>query len=419
MTMKEDIELVKGKVSMNSSFKAVPVTEDVWWVGAIDWNIREFHGYRTQRGTTYNAYLIMADKITLIDAVKAPFREEMLSRIASVVDPARIDYIVSNHAELDHSGCLPETIAAVKPEKVFASAMGVKTLRELFPSIGELTAVKDGERLSLGNRTLTFLETRMLHWPDSMFAYLNDEQLLFSQDAFGMHYASLERFDDEIDPAILEDEAATYYANILLPYSPLILKLLERVTGLGLTFKLIAPDHGPIWRNDRGGIIGRYGKWAAQKPRAKAVVVYGTMWQSTEKMALAIGEGLAKGGLHVKLMSMDKVHRSDVLHEVLCAGALVVGSSTLNNQMLPVMADVMTYLRGLKPRNLVGAAFGSYGWSGEAVKQIEEILAEMKVESAGEGIRVKNAPDDEVLTRCYDLGMRMAAMVKDRVKAGS
>jgi flavorubredoxin len=400
---------------MNNSFKAVKITEDVWWVGAIDWNIREFHGYQTQRGTTYNAYLIMADKITLIDTVKAPFQEEMLARIASVVDPAKIDYIVSNHSELDHSGCLSETIAAVKPEKVFASAVGVKTLRELLPDLGELTAVKDGDQLSLGNLSLTFLETRMLHWPDSMFTYLNEEALLFSQDAFGMHYASLERFDDEVDPSILRDEAATYYANILLPYSPLVQKLLEKVTGLGLTFKLIAPDHGPIWRKDIGGIIERYGKWAAQKPQAKAVVVYGTMWQSTEKMALAIGEGMAKGGLHVKMMSMDEVHRSDVLFELLCAGAIAVGSSTLNNQMLPQMADVMTYMRGLKPRNLIGAAFGSFGWSGEAVKQLEEILAEMKVESAGEGIRVKNAPDDEILTRCYDLGMKMAEMVKARL----
>jgi flavorubredoxin len=260
---------------MNRIYRAVPVTEDVWWVGAIDWNVRDFHGYKTQRGSTYNAYLIMADRITLIDTVKAPFREEMMARIASVVDPARVDYIVSNHSEPDHSGALPETMAEIRPEKVFASATGVKTLREHFGFSGELSAVADGERLSLGNRTLTFMETRMLHWPDSMFAYLNEEELLFSQDAFGMHLASLERFDDEIDPALLEYEAATYYANILLPYSPLVLKLLEKVTAAGLDFRTIAPDHGPIWRKDIAGILARYGKWAAQKPTAKAVVVYG------------------------------------------------------------------------------------------------------------------------------------------------
>ncbi len=400
---------------MKSPIKAVKLTDDVWWVGAIDWNIRDFHGYMTKRGSTYNAYLIMADKITLIDAAKTPFRKEMMDRIASVVDPAKIDYIVSLHSELDHSGCLAEVIAAVNPEKIFASAVGSKSLKEILTIDREITAVKDGETLSLGNRTLTFMETRMLHWPDSMFAYLNEEQILFSQDAFGMHYASLERFDDEIDPAILSYEAATYYANILLLYSPLVQKLIEKVAASGLTFRLIAPDHGPIWRKDIGGIVESYGRWAAQKPTGKAVVVYGTMWQNTEKMARAISEGLSKGGLHVKLMSMSEVHRSDVMYELLDAGALVVGSSTLNNNMLPIVADVMTYMRGLKPKNLIGAAFGSFGWSGEAVKQIEEILAEMKVEGAGEGIRVKNAPDGETLTRCYDLGLTIAEKVKARL----
>jgi flavorubredoxin len=400
---------------MKSPYKAVKVTDDVWWVGAVDWNIRDFHGYRTPRGSSYNAYLIMADKITLVDTVKAPFREEMMGRIADVVDPERIDYVVSNHSEMDHSGCLREVIAAVKPEKVIASAVGAKTLRELFPFDREITPVKDGETLSLGNRTLTFMETRMLHWPDSMFAYLNEEELLFSQDGFGMHLASLERFDDQIDPAILDYEAATYYANIILPYSPLVLKLLAKVTAAGLSFKIIAPDHGPVWRKDIGGIIGRYARWAAQKPTAKAVVVYATMWKSTEKMARAIGEGMAAGGLRVKVMSMDTVHRSDVVYELLGAGALAVGSSTLNNNMLPGMADVLTYLKGLKPQNLVGAAFGSYGWSGEAVHQVEEILVGMKVEIAGEGIRVKNVPDGEVLARCYDLGKEMARKVNIRL----
>jgi flavorubredoxin len=400
---------------MKNTFKAVPVTEDVWWVGAIDWNIRDFHGYQTRRGSTYNAYLILADKITLIDTVKAPFREEMLARIASIVDPGKIEYIVSNHSEMDHSGSLPEVIAAVNPKKVFASAVGAKTLKELFPLDREITAVQDGETLSLGNRTLMFMETRMLHWPDSMFAYLNEEQLLFSQDAFGMHYASLERFADECDPAILAYEAAIYYANIILPYSPLVLKLIERVTATGLSFRTIAPDHGPIWRKETGGIIGSYAKWAAQKPEAKAVVVYATMWHSTEMMARAISEGLAAGGLRVKLMSMDEVHRSDVVYELLGAGALAVGSPTLNNHLLPNMADILTYLKGLKPRNLIGAAFGSYGWSGEAVKEIEEILAEMKIEKAGEGIRVKNVPAAEVLVRCYELGKTMAEKVRSRL----
>ena len=400
---------------MNNTFKAVQVTEDVWWVGAIDWNIRDFHGYRTGRGSTYNAYLVLADKITLIDTVKAPFREEMMERIASVVDPGKIEYIVSNHSEMDHSGSLPQVIAAVNPKKVFASVVGAKTLAELFPNPGEITPVKDGETFSLGNRTLTFLETRMLHWPDSMFTYLNEEQLLFSQDAFGMHYASLERFADACDPAVLAYEAATYYANILLPYSPQVLKLIEKVKNAKLTFKIIAPDHGPIWRKETDAIIGRYAEWAAQKPEGRAVVVYATMWHSTERMARAISEGLAAGGLRVKVMSMDEVHRSDVMYELLCAGAVAVGSPTLNNHVLPNMADILTYMRGLKPRNMIAAAFGSYGWSGEAVREIEEVLTEMKLEKTGEGIRVKNVPDAEALSRCYDLGKDMAGQALSRL----
>ena len=400
---------------MNNAFKAVQVTEDVWWVGAIDWNIRDFHGYRTGRGSTYNAYLVLADKITLIDTVKAPFREEMMERIASVVDPGKIEYIVSNHSEMDHSGSLPQVIAAVNPKKVFASVVGAKTLAELFPNPGEITPVMDGETFSLGNRTLTFLETRMLHWPDSMFTYLNEEQLLFSQDAFGMHYASLERFADGCDPAVLAYEAATYYANILLPYSPQVLKLIEKVKSAKLSFKIIAPDHGPIWRKETDGILGRYARWAAQKPEGRAVVVYATMWHSTERMARAISEGLAAGGLRVKVMSMDEVHRSDVMYELLCAGAVAVGSPTLNNHVLPNMADILTYMRGLKPRNMIAAAFGSYGWSGEAVREIEEVLTEMKLEKTGEGIRVKNVPDAEALSRCYDLGKDMAGQVLSRL----
>jgi flavorubredoxin len=399
-------------------YKAVKITDRVWWVGAIDWNIRDFHGYTTRRGSTYNAYLVMADKITLMDTVKAPFREEMLSRIASVVDPKKIRYIISNHSEMDHTGCLPEIIDMIRPEKVFASPMGVKTLQELFHRPAEIVPLKDGSRLSLGNATLDFLETRMLHWPDSMFSYLQEDRLLFSQDGFGMHLATSERFDDEIDPAVLEFEAATYYANILLPYSPLVLKLLERVAASGLAIDVIAPDHGPVWRKDLKGILARYGRWAAQKPEAKAVVVYATMWKSTEKMARAMAEGLAEGGLRVKLMNMDEVHRSDVAYETLEAGALCAGSSTLNNNLLPQMADVLTYLKGLRPANLLGCAFGSYGWSGESAKQVQEYLEDTKVNIVGEAIRVKHVPDRDTLARCFEQGRQVAAAVKDVVSRG-
>jgi flavorubredoxin len=393
---------------MKDMFKAIRISDHVWWVGAIDWNIRDFHGYMTKRGSTYNAYLVLADKVTLMDTVRAPFRDEMMARIASVIDPGDIRYIVSNHSEMDHSGCLPDVIDAVRPEKIYTSVMGAKTLREIFHRELPLIPLQDGDSVSLGNMKLSFLETRMLHWPDSMFSYLAEEQALFSQDAFGMHLASSQRFDDEIDPAVLRYEAATYFANILTPYATLITGLLARVATAGLKFKIIAPDHGPVWRKDIQGILTRYAQWAAQKPTRKAVVVYGTMWHSTEKMALAITEGLFTGGIEVKMMSMDACHRSDVAYELLDAGALIVGSSTLNNNMLPGMADILTYLTGLKPKNLLGAAFGSYGWSGEAPRRIQTMLSEMKVELVGDPIQTRHCPDPSVLARCFDLGRLIA-----------
>jgi flavorubredoxin len=388
--------------------KAVRISKYVYWVGAIDWNVRNFHGYQTKRGSTYNAYLILGEKVGLIDTVKAPFREEMLARIRSVIDPQTIDVIVSNHAEMDHTGCLPDIIREVKPRAVYASAMGAKVLREMYALDCEITPVKDEDTISLGNYNLTFLETRMLHWPDSMFTYLEEENILFSQDAFGMHYASAERFDSSIPQSVLEHEAATYYANILLPYSPLVTKLLHNVGSLGLTIKTIAPDHGPIWRKNVPWIMEKYGEWAAQKPTAKAVIIYGSMWKNTEKMACSIAEGLSSEGIEVKFMCADCCHRSDIMPELLDAAAVIIGSSTLNNNILPQMADILTYMKGLKPKNLMGFAFGSYGWSGEAADHIHGMMKEMGIKMMGDAVKAKNAPADGVLKLCYERGQVLA-----------
>ena len=392
---------------MSQAFEAVKVTDSVYWVGALDWSMRDFHGYLTSRGTTYNAYLILAEKITLIDTVKAPFVDEMLARIAAVVDPSDMSYIISNHAEMDHSSGLPAAIEAVQPETVFASQKGVEALGEHYHLDRDIEAVKNGGSQSLGDMGLSFVETRMLHWPDSMFSYLDEGGVLFSQDAFGMHLATSERFADEIADDVLEYEAAKYYGNILLPLSALVTKLLQQVPDLGLDIKIIAPDHGPIWRQNIDRILQLYGHWAQQQPTRKAVVVYDTMWQSTARMARAIGEGLQAGGATPRLMQLRASHRSEVATEILDAGALLVGSPTMNSNLFPTVADVLTYLKGLKPRNLVGAAFGSYGWSGEAVGQIEEMLTEMRVDLVAEGLRVKYVPDDQALRECYELGRQV------------
>lgn len=402
---------------MGTPFKAFKVMENVYWVGAIDNGVRDFHGYKTDRGTTYNAFLILGEKITLVDTVKAHFKDEMMARIASVIDPERIEIIVSNHAEMDHSGCLPEVIALVKPEKVYASVLGVAALKNHFHQGLDLTPVKDGDRIEIsssaasgGPLTLQFIETRFLHWPDSMFSYLVESKLLFSQDAFGMHLASYERYASEIPDWMLEVEGARYFANILLPYASMILKLLEKVKAIGLEPVMVAPDHGPIWREDFPKILAWYEKWATQAPNRKAVVIYDTMWESTELMARAVAEGLYHGGAQVKIMPLSGSHRSDVITELLDAGALVVGSPTLNNQIFPTLADVLTYVKGLKPLNLVGGTFGSFGWSGESIKQLDGILSEMGVENLG-SVKTAYVPKNEVLERCYELGLKVAERV--------
>ncbi len=396
---------------MKDAFKAVKISESVYWVGAIDWKIRDFHGYLTSRGSTYNAFLILDEKITLLDTVKAPFKDELIARISSVIDPKKIDYIVSHHSEMDHSGCLPEIIELTKPEKVFASKMGVKTLKEHFKLNCEITQVDNGEKISLGKNSLIFYETRLLHWPESMISYMPEEKILFSQDGFGMHLANYEVFADEIEESILFEEGKKYYANILLPYSKLVLKLLENIKNLGIEIKILAPDHGPIWRKDIDKYINWYEKWAKQEPEKKAVVVYATMWGSTELMARAICEGISSKGVEVKLMPHAGSHRSDIITEVLCAGGLIVGAPTINNNMFPKVADYLSYIKGLKPQNLKGFAFGSYGWSGEGATQIQNILKEMKVEIIRDELKVKYVPNDEDLKVCYESGKLLAEKI--------
>jgi flavorubredoxin len=409
---------------MGSPFKAQRVAEDIYWVGAIDWSVRDFHGYRTGRGTTYNAYLIMGEKITLVDTVKAAFKDELISRIRDVVDPSRIDIIISNHAEMDHSGCLPELIALAKPEKVYASPKGVEALRAHFRSGLELTAVKDGDEIQLsgadaksGPLTIQFMQTPFLHWPDSMFSYLPERKALFCQDAFGMHLASAERFAEELPESVLHEEASRYFANILLPFSAFITKLFDKIEKAGLDIALALPDHGPIWGSKFWMVADWYRRWAAQEPTSKAVVVYDSMWDSTDVMARAITEGLIHGGATVKVMPLSGSHRSDLAAELLEAGALIVGSPTLNNQMFPTVADALCYLKGLKRKKLVGAAFGSYGWSGESIRQLEEHLAAMEVELVG-SLKTQYVPGDDTLEQCRALGEQIGERIAYRVGVG-
>ena len=392
----------------------VEIKENVYWVGALDWNIRDFHGYSTPGGSTYNAYLVIDEKITLFDTVKKPFKNDLIENISRIIDPKRIDYLVVNHVEMDHSGSVPDIVELVGPEKVVCSPMGKKALldhynRDDWP----YHVVETGQTLKLGKKTVSFLETRMLHWPDSMWSYIPEDRLLFSNDGFGQHWATSQRFDDEVDATELFCHAAKYYANILLLYSPLVQKLIAKVAEMGLDIDMIAPDHGIIWRKDPGAIIEAYQRWSRQQSRKKALVVYDTMWQATEKMANAIGEGLKEEGLDFKVLNLKFEHRSDIMAELLDSMAIVLGSPTINNGMMPAMADLISYMKGLKPVGKVGAVFGSYGWSGEAVKLITEAMREMNIDLVSDGIRVKYTPKKEDLNRCVELGRQVARVALD------
>ena len=388
--------------------KPIEIIKGIYWLGVIDWNIRDFHGYSTYQGTTYNSYLIMDEKITLIDAVKKEFADELLSNISQIVDPKKIDYVISNHTEMDHSGGLPRVMHKIGEDKpLYCSKMGQKNLSKHFPQKWNFQPVENGGELSLGNRTLTFLETRMLHWPDSMFTYVKEDRLLFSSDAFGQHYAGLERFDDQMGDAIMP-HAKKYFANILLLYAPLILKLVEKVTEMGLPIDMICPDHGILWRKDPSKIINAYVEWSTQKPKRKAIVVYDTMWHSTEAMGEAIVNALGEEGVDARLMHLRNCHRSDVMTEVLDAGAIIVGSPTLNNGIFPTVSDFLTYMKGLKPLNKVGAAFGSFGWSGEAAKLVTKELEQMKFDIIDPGVRIQYVPDDKSLDACRELAKKIA-----------
>lgn len=392
------------------------IKKDIHWVGAVDWDIRDFHGYYIPKGTSYNAFLIMDDKIALVDTVKKPFLEDLIRNIQHLTNPKKIDYIIVNHVEMDHSGSLPALIDLIQPEKVICSSMGKKALLEHFHRPEwPYEVVESGQTISLGKKSVQFIETRMLHWPDSMATYVPEEHLLISSDGFGQHWATCERFDDEVDINELMHHAAKYYANILLLYSPLVQKLIASVQKMGIQIDMIAPDHGLIWRSHPGKILEAYDRWSKQTAKDKAIIIYDTMWHSTETMAQSVADGLIQEGLSVKLFNMKVNHRSDVMTEVLDAKAVVLGSATLNNGILPSMADIICYMKGLKPANKVGAAFGSYGWSGEAVKIMTEALHEMKFNVIEPGARIQFAPTADSLKACVELGRKVGAAAREMV----
>lgn len=388
--------------------QAVEIADGIYWVGALDWNAREFHGFATLRGTSYNSYLILDERNVLIDCVKTPFLGEMMARIRSVIDPKEIDLIVSNHAEGDHASGLPLT-QQITGAEILATKKGVEALRLNYGEM-RMREVADGEELSIGRRTLRFIETPMVHWPESMFTYAVEDQILFSMDAFGQHYCSSQRYDDQVDLGTLMEEAATYYANIVLPFGAQVKKAYAKVKELPI--KLLATSHGLMWRTHIKDIVEAYVGWADHRTEERVLVIFDTMWGSTERMAEAITEGVRSQGVPVTLMRLTDTDRSMVMREVLRSRIVAVGSCTMNNGMFPTVADITTYMRGLRPKDRRAAVFGSYGWGGGASKAIRENLEAAGFELPFPDLDIRYAPMKEGVERCIAYGVELAKSIK-------
>ncbi|MCK5343745.1 MAG: FprA family A-type flavoprotein [Candidatus Heimdallarchaeota archaeon] len=381
----------------------VTLKKNINWVGYVDWNIRDFHSYNTNRGATYNSYLVQDEKTALIDTVKAPYVEYLLNNISEFVDIRDIKYIVCNHAEPDHSGGLPKVIEKIPGVTLICSKKCKDVLFNHYDiSNWNIEIAATGDSVSLGKRTLQFIETPMVHWPESMFTYIPEEKLLFSMDAFGQHYATSQRFDDEVSISILMQEAKTYYANIVMPYGKQVISVLREAEKLNI--EMIAPSHGLIWRSHYPEIVKAYKDWAVCRPKAKVLVIYDTMWDSTGKMANAIVNGANIPGVEVKLINIRLSNLTQIATEILDAATIAFGSSTLNREMMPMAGAVLTYLKGLRPSGKSGFAFGSYGWSENGPKSVNEWLKDMKWEIVRKPIMAKYVPTAEVLKECRNAG---------------
>ena len=398
--------------------KPVEIKPGIYWVGVVDWAIRDFHGYVTPNGTTYNNYLVLDDQITLFDTVKHDFSEATIDNIRNIVDPSRIKNVVINHIENDHAASLGDIMNLAPEASIFITNKGRKGLDRFFDtSKWNIKIVKTGDVLSIGKRTLLFLETPMLHWPDSMMTYIKEERLLISQDAFGQHYASAARFDDEFisccSASELEDAVKDYYANILMPFGTLIKNKIEEIRKLGLEIDMIAPDHGIIWRRGPSDVMNMYLEMANGKSDIRVVIIYDTMWHSTELMTVPIMQGIKDEGVDVRVIKLRASPASVAVKEFWTARGCLIGSPTLNNSMFPPIAEFLTYLRGLKPKNRIVAAFGSYGWGGGAVRDIYEEFKRMGLQTVEPGMQVLYKPSLEDQKGCYTFGREFAIKVKE------
>ena len=381
------------------------IADNVFWVGVVDWNVRDFHGYSTVYGTSYNAYLVKDEKVVLIDTVKFGFEDELLEKLEELTD--KIDYLVVNHIEMDHAGAVKAVLEKYPEAKIITNVRGKKGLKDAYGIEKDIEVVKTGDRLKIGKQELTFIEMPMVHWPDSMATYLAEQKILFPNDAFGMHYASSKIIDSEFDNEELERvffEAAKYYANIVLPYSQQVKKVLGELKKIDI--EMICPSHGIIWRDNIEKIFRKYEEWSNGRAERKVVIAYDSMWGYTEKALKKIIEGIEEVGVPYRIYKLRASDYTEVMAEVMQSKGLIVGSPTLNREIFPSVAAFLTYMKGLKPFNKIAAAFGSYGWSGEAVGKIVGVFEELKFEVVG-AIRFRFS-SDEKSEELKELGRKLA-----------
>jgi len=390
----------------------IQVKNNVCWVGKVDWELRKFHGneYSTYKGSTYNSYLIQEDKIALIDTVWAPFAKEFIANLTQEIDVKKIDYVIANHAEIDHSGALPELMSLIPDTPIYCTSNGVKSLKGHYHQDWNFQVVQTGDRLSLGKKELIFVEAPMLHWPDSMFCYLTEDHILFSNDAFGQHYASNLMFNDLVNQSELFEECLKYYANILTPFSKLVIKKIQEVLSLNLPVDMICTSHGVIWRDNPTQIVEKYLEWANKYQENQITILYDTMWNGTRTIAESIARGIKSidTDVTIKLYNVSNSDKNDVITEVFKSKAILVGSPTINKGILSAIVCILEEMRGLGFREKKAASFGTYGWSGESVKMINEGLKTAGFEVIDEGIKVLWNPDEESIEKCIDYGKNLA-----------
>ena len=388
------------------------IKNNIYWIGKIDWEVRKFHGneYSTHRGSSYNSYLIQDEKTALIDTVWAPFDKEYVDNLSSEIDLTEIDYIICNHAETDHSGSLPELMRRIPNVPIYCTANGVKIITGHYHQDWDFHIVKTGDRLDLGNRELVFVEAPMLHWPDSMFSYLTEDNILFSNDAFGQHYASEFLFNDKVDQCELFEEALKYYANILTPFSKFVTKKIEEFVALNLPLDMICTSHGVIWRDNPIQIVEKYLVWANDYRENQITIIYDTMWNGTKILAEKIAEGIkvADPEVEVKLYNSAKTDKNDIITEIFRSKGILVGTPTINRGILTSIAGLMEEIKGLSFTGKKAAVFGSYGWSGEANKVTSKLLDRAGFAIIGHGLKVLWNPSEQDRANAIDYGRSLA-----------